>query len=362
VIRRYQETYTFKFDEEIPNLITEYLPQIYQPKRVFKFFKRYFLFLYLRQNKYELNSISAEVKKVLWINVSATSLGDTIMDLSSRQMLTGIELDLLTKGHNSELYRHDDFFKSIFTDAKKITKEYDLIILDSYSSRTLRLKYQVSKTTRFVSMFGFFNGPEINRTLFSFHKMNYLLNNKFDTSYINSNARPFISTKAGPSWKEIKKDIACPYISIVIGGEWRYRTYGYWEEVIKKFSDTFPDIFICLIGSNNGQKLSKQITLNLKGRKIINLVNKTSFIEAAMIASKSKVLLCCDGGLMHAANALGGKSLVLFSRVLPELRLTLSSNAISIYDKEDVSNIKPEAIFSELKEIITPSGKYHQIE
>jgi len=47
---------------------------------------------------------------------------------------------------------------------------------------------------------------------------------------------------------------------------------------------------------------------------------------------------------------------------LPELRLTLSSKAISIYDKEDVSNIKPEEIFSELKEIITPSGKYHQIE
>ena len=49
-------------------------------------------------------------KEILWINISAPSLGDSLTDLSSRTMLSDRKVDLFTDKKNSDLYKDDFIF------------------------------------------------------------------------------------------------------------------------------------------------------------------------------------------------------------------------------------------------------------
>ena len=71
--------------------------------------------------------------------------------------------------------------------------KYDLVIIDSYSSRSMRVKAEVAPSLNYVGMYGFFNGPEVNRTLFSFHQMNNLLGNIKEEDEILNLAKNHIS-------------------------------------------------------------------------------------------------------------------------------------------------------------------------
>ena len=58
------------------------------------------------------------------------------MDLSSRVLLAGKKIDLLTDKKNANLYSNDLYFSSVFTSYKDVISEnYDLVIVDSYSTR-----------------------------------------------------------------------------------------------------------------------------------------------------------------------------------------------------------------------------------
>ena len=69
-----------------------------------------------------------------------------------------------------------------------------------------------------------------------------------------------------------------------------------------------------------------------------------SFNQTSQIISCADIVLCCDGGLMHAANALNSTIVPLFARLSPEMQLTNCVNAFPIYDREDVNNISVETI------------------
>ena len=98
------------------------------------------------------------------------------MDLSSRSLLSDRKVDLLTDKKNVNLYHEDWVFSSVYTNPKDLNnKSYDLVIIDSYSTRSIKIKTQVTRLTPYIGMYGYFNGPEVNRVLFSFHKMNSLL-------------------------------------------------------------------------------------------------------------------------------------------------------------------------------------------
>ncbi|MBT4958842.1 MAG: lipopolysaccharide heptosyltransferase family protein, partial [Flavobacteriaceae bacterium] len=77
------------------------------------------------------------------------------MDLSSRILLKEKILDLYTDEKNANLYLDDNYFNNIYTNFKALnTNQYDLVIMDSYSSRTLKIKAKVAPKTHFVGMFG----------------------------------------------------------------------------------------------------------------------------------------------------------------------------------------------------------------
>ena len=138
-----------------------------------KFLRRYLFLFFLKQKNLELLSILPNHQKILWINVSAPSLGDSLMDLSSRVLLAGRSVDLFSDAKNINLYLDDQYFNNVYSKASQLNNhEYDLVILDSYSTRSIKIKAKVAPNTVFVGMFGYFNGPEVNRILYLYHQMN----------------------------------------------------------------------------------------------------------------------------------------------------------------------------------------------
>jgi len=339
----FEKTYTLPFKFDIPNDTQEFLKKKAVIKIWFKFFKRYLYIILKGQKLLEVYSILPKYNNILWINLSAPSLGDSLMDLSSRIMLKGRRVDLFTDNKNADLYKDDCIFSTIYTDKKQVDKnKYDLVIIDSYSTRSIYIKADIARLTPFAGMFGYFNGPEVNRVLFSFHQMNKLLGYKKNDSAIKTIAKSKISISDEDMKIVHSLNLPINFIAIALGGEWSYRTYQKWNQVIKEIIDKDNGLNIVLLGSSNAKSSAVEILNNFSHFNIYNCVNQFTFNQTAQIINKAQILICCDGGLMHAANSVNTPIVTLFARLSPEMQLTDSVKEFSVYDENDVNNILVE--------------------
>ena len=341
----FKKTYFLPFKYKIPNYTNRYINSTPYLFRLFKFIKRE-LFIYLMgQKSNEVFSISEECEKILWINLSAPSLGDSLMDLSSRVLLKHKKIDLFTSEKNAAIYEADLIFSSVFTsNNKQKFPKYDLIILDSFSTNSIRLKSKIAHKTPYVSMFGHFNGPEVNRVLFSFHRMNKLIGYRKTENQINLMAS--CEMKISDHDQKLIKLIDLPekFIAIALGGEWSYRSYDKWLKVIQELVLNERSLNIVLIGSKNANSDLNIIKNKFDQTNLFDCVAKYTFSQTAQIISKARLLICCDGGLMHAANALNVTTIALFARLKPEMQLTKKNNVFPLYDSSNVSNISYQDI------------------
>lgn len=350
----FNKTYTLPFKFSIPNYTQDFLNQTPIFKRWLKFIKRYLYIILKGQKNLEVFDILPHHKNILWINISAPSLGDSLMDLSSRVMLKGRNVDLFTDKKNAHIYTDDHIFSNIYTKTEDIYNSgYDLVIIDSYSSRSIDVKSKIAPITHFVGMFGYYNGPEVNRVLFSFHQMNHLLGYTDTEDKINMIAKPSMSISRND--QEIVSQVNLPdnYIAIVLGGEWDYRTYNKWDKVMTKILAKNKQTNIVFIGSSNAKDIAKNLLNQFSKNNIFDCVAKYSFIQTAQIIKKSKTLLCCDGGLMHAANAVSTPIVPIFARLTPQMQLTDDTCAFPLFDKSDVNNISVEAVLEKYNEAVS---------
>jgi len=358
----FKKTYTLPFKFLIPTYIDQFTNDMPVFDRLLKYIKRYLYILIKGQKSLEVFDILDKHKKILWINFSAPSLGDSLMDLSSRILLTNKLVDLLTSEKNAHIFSADHYFSHVYSDKKEIIKKsYDLVILDSYSTRSIKIKSEILPSLEYVGMYGYFNGPEVNRVLFSFHKMNHILGYKKSETEINSLAKCYMDISLDDQRLVSKFKLPNVFVSIVIGGEWGYRSYNYWIEIID-FLLNDQNIKIVIIGSDNAKETEKLILNKFQNTNITSFVAKCSFNQSAYIISKSKLLICCDGGLMHAANALESRVIVLFARLESKMQLTDSCNAFPLFDELDVNNIPVEEVISKYCEIFNSDYKHLQNE
>jgi len=359
----FEKTYTLPFKFDIPNYVKEFLEKKYLIKPRIKFIKRY-LYIHLKgQNSLEIYNILPVHKEILWINISAPSLGDSLTDLSSRTMLNDRKVDLFTDKKNSDLYKNDYCFSKVFDDIKQLDEcRYDLVVIDSYSTRSIDIKHKIARSTPFVGMFGFYNGPEVNRVLFSFHQMNNLLGYVKNENEINKIARTSISISSADKKLIQKTQLPSSFIAIVIGGEWNYKTYNKWDFVIEKLISKDNDINIILIGSDNAKDSAKVIFDKFSNHNVINYVAKFTFKQTAEIINQANVLFCCDGGLMHSANAVKTPIISLFARLDVNMQLTESICAFPLFDKKDVNNILVEDILQKYIEACNIVENHHSIQ
>ena len=75
------------------------------------------------------------------------------------------------------------------------------------------------------------------------------------------------------------------------------------EEAIKIYSQAWTDNFT-----------EKEILEHFSTSHLVSYVSKLTFNQTGEIIRQANVLLCCDGGLMHAANALDTRIIPLFAR------------------------------------------------
>ncbi len=349
----FKKTYTLPFKFDIPNYSQVFLEETFTYIRWLKYIKRYFYIFLKRQNKREIFNILSRHNRILWINLSAPSLGDSLMDLSSRIMLKGRKVDLYTDNKNADLYKDDFIFSTVYTDKKQVIKnKYDLVILDSYSTRSIHIKADIADLTPFVGMFGYYNGPEVNRVLFSYHQMNHLLGYTNNADELNKIAKTSISISRRD--KEIIQKIKLPsnFVALVIGGEWNYRTYNEWDKVIEKLLINDNNLKVVIIGSDNARISAKKIMDQFSHDNVLDCVAKFTFNQTSQIIKQAQILFCCDGGLMHSAIAVNTPIIALFARLTGQMRLTESACAFSLYDENNVNNITVENILNQYNEAV----------
>ncbi len=320
MLKIFKKTYTLPFKYDIPNCTQKYLDTTSFLKRFAPFFRRY---LYIALNSHlslEQNKIKKEQKNILWINLSAPSLGDSLMDLSSRILLED--------------------------------KNIDLVIIDSYSTKSLRTKFTYLETLPYVGIYGYYNGPEVNRVLYSFHRMNQLLGYIKTEDTINKTAKSIMYILHKEERIIDNIDLPNSFITIAIGGEWDYRTYNNWDKVISSILDITPEQNIILIGSHNAENEEEKLLKKFGNFNITSVVAKYSFEQTAQIIKKSDVLLCCDGGLMHAANGVDTTIIPLFAHLTPKMQLTNAIKAYPMYDKINVNNIKVDEVITNYKKYL----------
>ena len=347
----YKKTYSLPFKFLIPSYIDEFLKKRSITKSWFKYIRRYLYILFKRQQSLEILKISDKHNYILWINFSAPSLGDSLMDLSSRVLLTNRKVDLVTDKKNVNLYKNDLVFSSVYSDINDlVNKNYDLVIIDSYSTRSIKIKTKVAKLKPFFGMYGYFNGPEVNRVLFSFHQMNSFIGYIKTESEINNIAKSSLSISIDDQ-KLIKKlELPINFIAIAIGGEWDYRTYKNWRKVIEILFLKDKSLQIILLGSDNAKESEKEILEHFSTSHLVSYVSNLTFNQTGEIIRQANVLLCCDGGLMHAANALDTRIIPLFARLTADMQLTKSCRSLPLFDSTDVNNISVEDIILKYNE------------
>jgi hypothetical protein len=287
--------------------------------------------------------IRPEQRRILWINFSAPSLGDSIMDLSCRALIADRAVVLLTHPKNAPLFQGDSSFVTVYTSVRSLRKEYglgsfDLVICDSYSPRVLLRKLILSPLSPFVGMYGYVNGFEVHRTLFSFARMRELLSD------------PQISLAVSPSIILPKTNHSFDYdICIAVGGEWDFRTYKNWIPVIDALVRL--GYSICLVGSENGLIYTNGITQTFPS--VHNTVGKLSLNDVVIQISRCKMFIGADGGLWNIASAIPVPSVVLFAdcQIFDDegRRTTRETSAMVcevLYHDKQVSEIKSDDVIS----------------
>jgi len=347
---RFNETLTPRFSAQIPGDITGFKNHTPLLKRAVKYLKRHLLLKIFGQITLESHRLPQSAKNVLWINLSSPSLGDSLMDLAGRILLNECKLSLLTDHFTATLYYSDPYFEHVYTVNSSLTNQpFDHILIDSYGTNSILSKIKIAKNITFSGMYGFFDGPEVNKILFSYFRINQLLGDPYPENWVRQNA----STHIFPASLQNKmlEHLKLPeyFISIVIGGEWDHRTYPYWLEVIQGINS---NINIILIGSHNGIDYAKLIMDTISDISIQNFVGRLSIMETTAVISKSALMLCADGGLMHIAHGCGIPTIALFATVQPVHFTTASNNTTTIYHAKSVSFIKSNIISNHANRLI----------
>ena len=359
----FEKTYTLPFEHDIPNHIEAFLSNNSLLGRRLKYFKRKIFLQFKGQAHLETSHILPEHMNILWINMSAPSLGDSLMDLSSRVLLHDRMVDLFTDKKNAVLYIDDNNFRNVYTTKREVnTSKYDLVIIDSYSTRSVSIKAAIAPEIQFIGMYAYFNGPEVNRVLFSFHRLNQLLGYTFDKVEINTIARTSIAIPSHDKAIVRSEKLPSSFITIAIGGEWEFRTYKKWDELVRLLIEKDNNINIVLVGSSNAIRVSEKLLANCYNGNVFDYVAKYSFKQTSQIISQSKIFISCDGGLMHAANAVKTPILPLLSRLDEKMQLTESIQAFPLFDKSNVNNITENSILKKYIEASNYVGNHPRVE
>lgn len=286
--------------------------------------------------------------RCLWLYCGVPQIGDALMDLAPRSLLqqSGIRVDLYTEPHLATLFATDRYFEKIWSSPDDLkSAAYDFVIVPSNKRRSLKIKAKYLPLLPWLSMQGFYTGPEFHRAKFATQRLLEALAMTADTQQFNFHSRQKLSTlpSAGRA-----NDVRRLKLAIAVGGVDPRREYLRWHDVVRLLVRQF-DVSLTLLGSENGSQAGKDIESAWPG-KISNQVGRTSLAQCRNLINEQDVFISCDGGLMHLALTTSAHLVSLFqSSVSPRWRLPddLLGGAIQSATI-DVNAISPESILEKV--------------
>ena len=304
-------------------------------KETLKFLRKYIFFLFFGNAGNKKIIIPGNVKNILWIGNHSNSIGDSLMELAPRSLLGEYNVDLLAGNRNASVFKNDIFFRHVYTDINMLTIKYDFIILDYFSTRSLRLKRKYFNSVPFFCIYEFFYGPDFNRLMFGYCRISGLLG----LLYSDVNLRYFIhEEKMAYSLDNNKINVG-----ISVGGIDSIRTYDNFGCLVDLLNRQYNDLNFFLFGAENGLAMADKI--EIVSGNITNYVGRLNIQQSAFLIGKMSVFITCDGGLLHVAQAYPIPIISMFAKFKPEYRI-VNDNILkmALYDDYNVNNISSDQI------------------
>lgn len=338
----------------VANNNQDYLAQSGTNKLGWRHFRKAIQFRLSGQSKYLCQKIEPSWKRVLWIYEGIPQIGDALMDLAPRSLLNQekFECDLLIDKHLAPLFQSDPWFNRIESNPQLLAgKTYDFIILQSNKRRSMRTKMRYFRSNYWISMHGFYTGPEFNRANFATQRLADLLAKACAGIDFETHA----TQKLGPLPHRSLNQNSDLKIAFALGGVDSSRVYEKWVGLALALHSFFK-ITITLIGSSNAHSSAVDF-LEYMGEKIQvrNLVAKISVTETRNAIAAQDLVIACDGGLMHLTVTTETPLIGLFNKsVHPSWRLPKSRMHFCIQsDTEQVNHISVNEILAVAKKILT---------
>jgi heptosyltransferase-2 len=281
-------------------------------------------------------------RRLLWIHHGTPQVGDSLTDLAARELMRGRfeRIDLLTDAHLLQLYRCDEVFTQVAATPAELPGRYDLILLHSASSRSVKDKLAHYRKVPFAHVYGFYTGPELNRTLFGYYRIAQLLGSDMPGQEIEHMACPSMRACAAEEAAVARLKLPADAIVMAIGGVRDWCTYQQWPQVLRGLHQEGERRPVVLIGSDNGLAMRDQIVAANTGMVLIDRVAQHTLGEVQALMRRGALVVCADGGLLHLAHTARVPVVALFAGISePRFRLTSANSTRWLYGANWVNDV-----------------------
>ena len=298
------------------------------------------------QGRFRLDRIPAGARRILWIYFGENQIGDALMDLASRSLLSqaGLQVDLYTSPLVATLFAGDPWLGRVGSEAGEFAGiQYDCAIVLSNKRRPLQPKIRHFPRLPWVSLHGFFTGPNFHRGAFGAQRLADLLGRTISDDRMGRHARQ----KLGPP-QEAEAGRAAGLqdaVALVVGGVRGDRVYQHWAPVIRQLAAAGHSRF-ALVGSDNGRAQADALISGLPQANFTDFTGRLSLAQTRAVLGTTPVVACADGGLMHLALTVRTAVVPLFTeQIAPEWRLPpdMIANALRA-GAGGVSSIPPQEV------------------
>jgi hypothetical protein len=305
-------------------------------------FRRRVQFALSRQQKHLENCIQPTWKRGLWIYKGVPQIGDALMDLAPRSLLRqqGFRIDLYTDSHLAVLFNGDPWFERVYDNPRMIeSQDYDFVIVQSHKGRSLRHKSRLLPSLPWLSMHGFYTGPEFHRGKFATRRVMDFLEYEATTLEFSQHQQQKLRPLA-PRPKEFR---TFAKIAFALGGVDALRTYQNWRVLTRELLQSNVKMEITLLGSSNAVQAAEVFMSEFAGTvNVMNKVNKTSLTECRELIHQQDLLIATDGGLMHLGTTTQAKLISVFhAGVSPHWRLSGAHLAGAIQSNSNAVSTTP---------------------
>ncbi|CAB3726853.1 hypothetical protein LMG24238_05387 [Paraburkholderia sediminicola] len=285
-----------------------------------------------------------KIRKLLWYYDWAT-IGDSIMDLSQRFLIDPrISIDLCMPHGPMELFIGDDRFRRVARSLDDCDAQYDMVIVQSFTTKTITRKIRYHPFTPWFSIMGHRKDERFSRIQLAYEQIARVFKSERESGPIE----PVLTVSNGSVRRPDRFMIA-----VAVGGGDTRRRFENWATLIKLIASTWPEQtlsprFLLLGTGKSALKAVEAVRDQVDHHHIDAHIELPSITAAAELIKQSSFFIGADGGLMHIAAALGKPGVAIFCQIKPEWRLHSQSKIQTVFAEQDINSIPIERIASEV--------------